>query len=109
MKNMKVNNKLLLWGALNIISPFPVYVLTAFWSLLVMILFQFDDSSVVATIISMLPMLPCPVSCILSIIYGVKHWSMYRKNSIMCMTLSTVGLVGFVLLVLIMAHLSAII
>ena len=109
MNDTKISGRLILWGTINVSSPIPVYVFTAFWTLLVMALFHFDDSSVIATIISALPILICPICCILGIAYGLRYWRVYRKNAIVCISLSAAGLAEFALLILIMAHLSSIV
>lgn len=106
MDGAKSNSKLIVWGTFNILSPFPVYMFTGFWTLLVMAIFRFDDSSAVAVIISALPILVCPASCVLGIVCGLKHRNRCRKNAIICMALSAAGLVGFVFLIFVMARLS---
>ena len=105
---MTVPEKLKLWGTMNIMSPYLLYSFTAIWSIFIMFLFGFDDSSVVATAICVAPMLVCPISCVLGIIYGLKNRRIHRKEGLRCVLFSLGGLVGLVVFTVIMAWLSSI-
>ena len=108
MKNKSVDDKLLFWSLFNIISPFPSLSFTATWSLLIAILFRFNDTSVIITILSALPMLVCPVCCVAGFVFGFKHKSVHKKRATVCMCLSAGGLVEYILVLMLLSFLASI-
>ena len=108
MNDKSANDKLLFWSLFNITAPFPFLFITALWALLIAILFRFDDASIIVSILSALPMLACPTCCIVGFVLGFKHRHELRKRALMCMGLSTGGLLEYILVLMLLAFLGSI-
>ncbi len=108
MQRKQTANVLTLWGRFNIVSPFPLLVFTAFWTIAVMACFGFNDESPIALGISMLPLLIHPISCIAGFIFALRRRHVSRRDAGLCMTLSAAGFAENILICCVLAFLGSI-
>ena len=96
-------------GWFNLASPIPIFILTAFWCIVVMACFGFPgEPPAVAVAISALPLLIHPVSSIAGLVFALRRWTVSKKGAIMCMMLSAAGIVENILFCWFMAVLSTV-
>ena len=108
MNDAKKRTTLIIWGIANALSSYTIWGVNALWLLLVMAMFRFDDSSVIAMVIASLPMFANPISCTLGVIYGIKQLPHFRKNATLCIILSIVGFIGYILFAMLLMVLSSV-
>ena len=99
---------LIIWGLCNLLSPFPLLILTAFWTMGVMACFGFNNGSVIALGISMLPLLIHPASSLSALVLAVRRRHMVKKAAWLCMGLSLAGISGNILWLYLLAFLGSI-
>ena len=99
MNNTK--NSFVTHGIINIVIHFPMLIVTSFWGLFILGIFNIDSiTEPFWDAVTMFPLLVPPISCIAGIIRGVIY---YKKDTQapLCLGLSVIGLfiyIGMIIL-----------
>jgi len=94
MKDAKIS--FVVHGTINIIIPLPMLIVTSFWSLLIIGMFNLDSiTEPFWYMVTVLPLLIPPVTCIVGIIRGFIN---YKKDTYArwCLILSIIGLLVYI-------------
>ena len=108
MKPEQTTDTLTIWGWFNIMSPLPLFLFTALWGLLILAAFGSRSESPVVQGIFLLPAFIHPVSCIAAFVRALLHRKHCKRNSILCMVLTAVGMAVNVLLWMFFVHLASV-